>query len=103
MIHFADDLPAKTWIKWEVLKFPKFAHDDILDTLCDLMASRNGGITPEVMPAGRPELVRPMQVEVKGPDGSVSIIKAPPAAQQVSHAFLFGDNNESGVDSVTGY
>jgi predicted phage terminase large subunit-like protein len=49
MIHFADDLPCKTAIINEIMRFPKFNHDDILDTLCDLMASRDGGVTAEVM------------------------------------------------------
>lgn len=36
-IIFADDLAAKTALIGEIKGFPKYKHDDILDTLCDLM------------------------------------------------------------------
>ena len=52
MIHFADDLPCKTALINEIMRFPKFNHDDILDTLCDLMSSRDGRVAPEVMGDG---------------------------------------------------
>lgn len=49
MIHFADDLPCKTAIINEIMRFPKFNHDDILDTLCDLMSNKDGRVAPQVM------------------------------------------------------
>jgi predicted phage terminase large subunit-like protein len=85
MIHFADDLPCKTAIINEVMRFPKFNHDDILDTVCDLMASRDGGVTPEVMgeqrvvPQGRGQLV-PQGME-----------------------FLFNDEPRAQIDPITGW
>ena len=36
-IRFAADLPCKTALETEIKGFPKFRHDDILDTLCDIM------------------------------------------------------------------
>jgi predicted phage terminase large subunit-like protein len=36
-IRFSEDLPCKTALETEIKGFPKFRHDDILDTLTDLM------------------------------------------------------------------
>lgn len=36
-IRFATDLPCRTALETEIKGFPKFRHDDILDTLTDLM------------------------------------------------------------------
>lgn len=36
-IRFAADLPCRTALETEIKGFPKFRHDDILDTLTDLM------------------------------------------------------------------
>lgn len=36
-IRFADDLPCRTHLITEIKGFPKYKHDDILDTLCDIM------------------------------------------------------------------
>ena len=41
-IRFADDLPYKTAIINEVKGFPKFKHDDILDTITDLVHEARG-------------------------------------------------------------
>jgi hypothetical protein len=66
MIHFADDLPCKTAIINEIMRFPKFNHDDILDTLCDLMSSRSGGVQAEVMGDGPKDWSREMQEDLYG-------------------------------------
>jgi predicted phage terminase large subunit-like protein len=57
MIHFVDDLPCKTAIINEIMRFPKFNHDDILDTLCDLMSSRDGRAAGELMVTQRDDSV----------------------------------------------
>lgn len=36
-IRFSDDLPCRTHLLTEIKGFPKYRHDDILDTLCDIM------------------------------------------------------------------
>jgi predicted phage terminase large subunit-like protein len=41
-LRFADDLPCRTHLITEVKGFPKFRHDDILDTLCDIMHEGRG-------------------------------------------------------------
>lgn len=46
-IRFSDSLPYRTAIETEIKGFPKFRHDDILDTLTDLMhegKSINSGV-----------------------------------------------------------
>lgn len=46
-IRFSDSLPYRTAIETEIKGFPKFRHDDILDTLTDLMhegKSVNAGV-----------------------------------------------------------
>lgn len=105
MIHFADDLPAKVWVKWEIMKFPKFAHDDILDTLCDLMATRDGRITSDVLPSGKPMTELPKQIVMEGPSGKMTI-EVPMATAPVTHEFLFGESEEGAtvsVDEITGW
>src|SRR6185437_16046873 len=66
MIHFADDLPCKTAIINEIMRFPKFNHDDILDTICDLMSSRDGRVAPEVMVDEQKDWSREMQNDQYG-------------------------------------
>lgn len=36
-IRFSDALPCRTHLLQEIKGFPKYRHDDILDTLCDIM------------------------------------------------------------------
>lgn len=103
MIHWADDLPCKQWIRWEILKFPKFAHDDILDTTFDQMESRDGGITSDVMASGRPEIGPQRKVmEIGAPDGTKQVIAVDVPIHQVTREFLFQE--ESGTfDDITGW
>jgi predicted phage terminase large subunit-like protein len=42
-IRFADDIPCKIDLINEILGFPKFPHDDILDTLADAQQDGEGG------------------------------------------------------------
>lgn len=50
ILKFADDISCKMDLIQEILKFPKFNHDDILDTLADQMQNRDGGVICDVMP-----------------------------------------------------
>lgn len=49
-IKFADSQASKLAIINEIMRFPKYAHDDILDTIADAMQNRDGGVTSDVMP-----------------------------------------------------
>ena len=49
-IRFADDLPCRLDLIHEITKFPKYPHDDILDTLADQMQNSEGGINYDVLP-----------------------------------------------------
>lgn len=41
---------AKPYVEDEILFFPKYVHDDFLDTTADAMQNRDGAVTSEVMP-----------------------------------------------------
>lgn len=49
-IKFADNQPHKLAIINEIMRFPKYAHDDILDTIADAMQNRDGGVVSDVQP-----------------------------------------------------
>jgi len=90
-IKFADNQPHKLAIINEIMRFPKYSHDDILDTIADAMQNREGGITSDVLPMAK--------TQVERPDLS-------PLAEVLRSAKLFGDttNEESNVvDSLTGW
>lgn len=48
--RFADDIPneTKNELELEALYFPKFNHDDILDTIADSLQSRDGSVISDV-------------------------------------------------------
>jgi phage terminase large subunit-like protein len=49
-IRFVDDLSCKLDLLNEITRFPKFSHDDLLDTLADQLQNRDGGVTYDVLP-----------------------------------------------------
>lgn len=49
-IKFADGQASKLAIINEIMRFPKYAHDDILDTIADAMQNRDGGVNSDVLP-----------------------------------------------------
>lgn len=61
-IKFADNQPHKLAIINEIMRFPKYAHDDILDTIADAMQNRDGGVISDVQPTGKT-----LQNPMKGP------------------------------------
>lgn len=88
-IVFAADLAAKSSIIREVMYFPKYDHDDILDTLADMMQGRDGSVTSDVMPLAK----RP-------PDYP----EPPLGARHLGKSFWGIENDEAaGVDSRTGW
>lgn len=50
IIRFADNIPCKSDLIMEILRFPRGAHDDILDTLADQMQNRDGEPNADAMP-----------------------------------------------------
>ncbi len=50
LIRFADNISCKKDLINEILRFPKGAHDDILDTLADQMHNRDGGPSVDTYP-----------------------------------------------------
>ena len=86
-IRFASDIPCKMHIINEVTRFPKGAHDDILDTLADAMQDREGGVTSDVLPR-------------EGEQFDSTTVE-PPSFEQL---FGFSQQEESdAVDSITGW
>jgi predicted phage terminase large subunit-like protein len=50
-IRFVDDISCKIELINEIARFPKYAHDDILDTLADQMQNRDSdGVVYDVFP-----------------------------------------------------
>jgi predicted phage terminase large subunit-like protein len=100
-IRFAEDLACKIDLVNEILGFPKYPHDDILDTLADSLQDRDGGVTAEV--TGRPAQQQQMSDYVFDklrPEGTLVTV---PGAR-VQDADMFNDWKQlpSGVDPVTG-
>jgi len=54
-IKFADSQPHKLAIINEIMRFPKYAHDDILDTIADAMQGRDGAVQSDIIPMGKPD------------------------------------------------
>lgn len=87
---FAEDIDGdiRNQLELEALYFPKFNHDDILDTIADALQSRDGSITADV--EGRAK----MEPEL-GPDydGQTREYKGIPV-ENLSQAALFGIEQE---------
>ena len=50
LIRFADNISCRNELILEILRFPKYAHDDILDTLADQMQNRDGRAHVDLLP-----------------------------------------------------
>ncbi len=50
IIRFADNISCRNDLVLEILRFPKYEHDDILDTLADQMHNRDGEPSVDVYP-----------------------------------------------------
>lgn len=50
LIRFADNISCMNDVTLEILRFPKYEHDDILDTLADQMHNRDGHPVVDVYP-----------------------------------------------------
>jgi predicted phage terminase large subunit-like protein len=71
-IKFADNQPHKLAIINEIMRFPKYAHDDILDTIADAMQNREGGVVSDVLPSEKQSMVGGAR-SIKLPDGSMTV------------------------------
>jgi predicted phage terminase large subunit-like protein len=105
-IRFADNQPHKLAIIDEIMRFPRYAHDDILDTIADAMQNRDGGITIEVTPMDKQQNdYIEMSQKARLPDGSVSIANLSPDLKNLMDR-IWGQDQEQEhvtVDSVTGW
>jgi predicted phage terminase large subunit-like protein len=101
-IKFADNQPHKLAIINEIMRFPKYAHDDILDTIADAMQNRDGGVNSDVLPQGR-TYATPSQ-SVKLPDGSVTVPSFKPELKRLMDELYGMKEPETNlVDSLTGW
>lgn len=105
-IKFADNQPHKLAIINEIMRFPKYAHDDILDTIADAMQNRDGGVNSDVLPTGRKGIdMIDVNQKMKLPDGSYSVTNFSPDLQNLLDR-IWGqqpDEEHSMVDSLTGW
>lgn len=102
-IKFADNQPHKLAIINEIMRFPKYSHDDILDTIADAMQNREGGVTYEVEPMGKPDWTRDLTNVLSGRmDGET--VNLPSTVLQSLKIWGEGPQEEpSTVDSISGW
>lgn len=91
-IIFSEDLPYRTAIETEIKGFPKFRHDDFLDTLTDLMHEGRGGVTSGVLADAMPEAQLP---EDQNPLNAI--------LAQMDREYGSTWNTSQGYDSETGW
>jgi ribosomal protein S27AE len=56
IIRFAEDLPGRLDIENEILRFPKWRYDDILDTLADQTQNQKAGFEPDMLPRPKADI-----------------------------------------------
>ena len=103
-IKFADSQPHKLAIINEIMRFPKYAHDDVLDTIADAMQNRDGGVNSDVLPTERNHMPD-MSYSSKMPDGSVRVPNFNPDLKELMDRIWGQKEVESTnvVDIVTGW
>lgn len=52
-IRFVDDLKCRNSLINEIMRFPKYNHDDLLDAIADQLENREGGAESDVIPIER--------------------------------------------------
>ena len=102
-IKFSDNQPNKLAIINEIMRFPKYAHDDILDTIADAMQNRDGGVIGDVLPNEKPNMLVGAR-SVKLPDGSMTVPNFNPDLKNLMDR-VWGTQPEetSTVDQLTGW
>jgi predicted phage terminase large subunit-like protein len=98
MIRFASDLPKVTKLALidEVQYFPKYAHDDILDTCADATQERDGKVSYDMVPQ-QYEIHKPGFI--KNPDGTITWFAAPLETPDLYHEH----ESQYAVDEMTGW
>lgn len=101
MIHFADDLPCRTNIILEITRFPRYSHDDILDTIHGAIFNSDGTVVSDLMGAPKEPMDASIagKMQLKNPDGTVTFIERPVNAQPFNFNKVFGLDEDSGLDS----
>lgn len=105
-IKFADSQAHKLAIIDEIMRFPRYAHDDILDTIADAMQNRDGGVAIDVVPMeGKgPDMIM-WEQRRKNQDGSITIPNFSPTQQNL-YDVLFAEKaaeEPANVDSMSGW
>lgn len=99
-IRFAANLPCRLHLINEILRFPKYSHDDILDTLADAMQNRDGtGANPDVAPAAF-DIERFNTLGVIRPDGTRTDI---PARNMLERELFGKEDEDAGVNTTHTY
>lgn len=93
-ICFAGDLDCRAAVINEIMRFPKYAHDDILDTIADAMETRDGEVTPDVL--GRPKT--PWEIETQRetllPNGEIRTEYKSPFPEAMTWALMEKQSHE---------
>jgi predicted phage terminase large subunit-like protein len=103
-IRFADDIPCKIDLINEILGFPKFPHDDILDTLADAQQDGEGGADSGVYsrPVSHQDLLTEHIFARRHPDDAIVTVPG----SDLGRADLFNDwtagDKVQKVDPYTG-
>lgn len=106
-IKFADNQVHKLAIIDEIMRFPKYAHDDILDTIADAMQNRDGGVTPDVTPLDKSQgfdMIE-MNQRMKLPNGDISVANFNPDLKHLMDRIwgMEAQEEPNTVDSLTGW
>lgn len=106
-IKFADNQVHKLAIIDEIMRFPKYAHDDILDTIADAMQNRDGGVTSDVTPLDKsqaPDMIE-MNQRMKLPNGDYQVANFNPDLKELMDKIWGTEVKEETnlVDSLTGW
>jgi predicted phage terminase large subunit-like protein len=105
-IKFADSQPHKLAIIDEIMRFPKYAHDDILDTIADAMQNREGGVTPDVTPMEKSpgmDIIEWQQKQKIGPS-EYQVANFNPDLKELMDKIWGTEKEETyAVDAVTGW
>lgn len=103
-IRFADDVTCKIDLVNEILGFPKYPHDDILDTLADAMQDGEGGADSGVVnqPKNQGDLLAEHVFGKWREDGALVTVPGSPLAEKDLFANWGAALQNQGHDPFTG-
>lgn len=103
-IKFADSQTHKLAIINEIMRFPKYSHDDILDTIADAMQTRDGDVISDVMPLPHGDNLIGMSQKFKLPDGTIQQANINPDLKHLMDRIWGAPQEEKhAVDAITGW